>query len=91
MHEPQVVRYERAATRSIPGRLDDTGGFPSYTFLSYLGGGANDYGRGVALIGDDAVVVGVTASGNFASNAVVPGYDSSFNGETDAFMTRLDL
>jgi len=81
----------KGATDAFVGRIDDTSGIPDFTFLSYLGGSSYDYGRDVALIGDDAVVVGVTNSSNFALNAVAPGADSTYNGESDAFMTRIDL
>ncbi|MDI1436655.1 beta strand repeat-containing protein [Polyangium sorediatum] len=76
---------------AVIARIDDTNGWPDFTFVSYLGGSFNDYCRDVALIGDDAVVVGATNSSNFASGAAVSGYDNSFNGESDAFMTRIDL
>jgi hypothetical protein len=57
-------------------------------YSTYLGGGGDDLGRGIALGGRDAFVTGETTSVNFpvSSNA----YDATFNGIMDAFVTRLD-
>jgi|GEM_PF-2394212 len=53
---------------------------------TYLGGTNNETGRGVALSGTDAIVVGQTASVDFPANT----FDTSFNqGVLDAFVAKI--
>ena len=55
---------------------------------TFLGGSSSDYVYSVALDAfDNAVLVGRTSSANFPTT---PGaYDTSYNGETDAFVAKL--
>ena len=56
-------------------------------YATYLGGSENDQGGGIAADGDgNAYVMGYTASGGFP---ILNAYDSSYNGEGDAFVTKL--
>ena len=65
-------------------RLGPAGAVLSYS--TYLGGIDNDYGYGIALGGDEAVVTGSTRSANFPTLA---GFDMAYGGAGDAFVTRL--
>jgi hypothetical protein len=62
----------------------------SLAYSTYLGGGGDDRGIGVAV--DDlghAFVAGITASSDFP---VTPdAYDSTLNGDRDAFIVKLDI
>jgi len=57
---------------------------------TYLGGAGNDYGRGIAIGASGfAYLAGETTSSDFP---ITPGaLDTSFNGNTDAFVTKLDV
>src|SRR5262249_59097410 len=58
-------------------------------YSTFLGGSENEIARAVALDASGAAVVcGLTESKNFPTT---PGaYDRSFNGDEDAFVTKLD-
>lgn len=57
------------------------------TFGTYLGGSLDDDGRGVAVdSGGNVIVTGSTASSNFP---VTSAFDPSFNGNVDAFVTKI--
>jgi hypothetical protein len=61
----------------------------SLVYSTFLGGSKMDYGRGIALdhLGQ-AVVTGTTNSSNFPTT---PGaYDTSINGYTDVFVTKIN-
>ncbi|MDO8472870.1 MAG: SBBP repeat-containing protein [Dehalococcoidia bacterium] len=67
-----------------------TGGSADLIYARILGGSSDDRGHGIAV--DDrgyAYITGVTASNNFVGG-VTPGYDTSFGGNTDAFVVKLD-
>jgi hypothetical protein len=68
-------------------KLDPTGSALAYS--TYLGGSDFDVGLGIAVdAAGAAYVTGQTFSGDFPTT---PGaFDPSANGETDAFVTRLD-
>ncbi len=55
-------------------------------YSTYLGGRDNDEAQGIALDGDEAVVVGFTYSKDFPKEEA---YQPSLRGTTDAFVTRL--
>ncbi len=61
---------------------------PVLSYSTYLGGGGNNYGRGIAVdSGGNAYVTGHTRSGNFplvSPIQVVPG------GDSDVFVTKID-
>jgi hypothetical protein len=60
------------------------------TYSTYLGGSGDDQGFGLALDGVGAVyATGLTGSSDFPTTA--GSYDTTFNGNTDAFVTKLDL
>ena len=55
-------------------------------YNTYLGGGGDDYGRGIALDGaGNAYVTGNTQSGG---NATAGAYDTSYNGGNDVFVVK---
>jgi hypothetical protein len=59
-------------------------------YSTYLGGGANDSGRGIRVKGNDAYLAGET--GSAVDFPTANAFDASFNGgPTDAFVTRLDM
>ena len=59
----------------------------SLVYSTFLGGGGEDYGYGIALNGQGAAfVTGSTISSNFP---VKNAYDKTYNGKGDAFVTRL--
>jgi len=56
-------------------------------YSTYLGGSSEDYGTGIAVDGSGyAYVTGSTYSNNFPTENA---YDASYNGETDAFVTKV--
>ena len=57
-------------------------------YATFLGASSRDEGRGIALDGTGYVyVAGATSSSGFPTT---PGaFDTSFNGESDAFVTKL--
>ncbi len=63
-------------------------GASSLIYSTYLGGGGNDYGQGIALDGKGHVyVAGQTDSSNFPVLEQYQGYQ----GSVDAFLTKLDM
>lgn len=60
-----------------------------HLWSTYLGGGSNDYGDGIAV--DAAGRIYVTGSTWYIGLASVSGgYDTSFDGQSDAFLVQLD-
>jgi hypothetical protein len=57
-------------------------------YSSYLGGSSNDSGRGIAVEGSDAYVVGTTGSPNYPVTA--DAFQPALAGANDVFVTRLD-
>jgi hypothetical protein len=57
-------------------------------YSTYLGGSSQDLGRAIAARGHDAYVTGETFSPDFPVSSSA--YDRTYNGEQDAFVTRLD-
>jgi hypothetical protein len=81
--------YGGGANDVFVTKLDPSqSGVNQLRYSTYLGGGGNDYGSGIAVSGARAYAVGMTsASGYPTKNA----YDTSFNGGSfDGFVTRLD-
>jgi hypothetical protein len=67
----------------------DTKTGATLTYSTYLGGSFDDLGFGVAIDSSgSAYVIGRTSSSDFPTTAA--GYDTSFNGNIDAFVTKLD-
>jgi hypothetical protein len=58
-------------------------------YATFLGGSGDDIGTDIALSGNAIFVAGSTTSGNFPM-LPVSAYDSSYNGNTDAFVSRLE-
>ena len=59
-------------------------------YATFLGGSKDDWGWGIAVDGSgDAYVTGWTDSSNFPA-ASGPGYDTSHNGDYDAFVVKLN-
>jgi hypothetical protein len=59
---------------------------PDLAWSTYLGGSGEDRGRGLAVDGaGNALVTGYTGSSGWTSG----GFDTSFNGDTDAFVAKL--
>ncbi len=56
-------------------------------YSTYLGGGGNDYASGIAV--DDAGNAYVTGATDSTGFPVANPYDGSFNGNNDAFVTKL--
>ncbi len=72
------------AKDAFVAKLDPTG-LPSYA--TYLGGGGNEDGRGIAVDGaGSAYITGTTASADFPATA---GLDTSRGGLEDAFVAKL--
>jgi MYXO-CTERM domain-containing protein len=61
---------------------------PVLAYSSYLGGGGNDYGYGIAVDASGAIYVGgFTSSTNFPTRDA---YQATLTGEDDAFVAKLD-
>ena len=59
-------------------------------YATFLGGSSNDYGYGVAVDGSGkAYITGYTQSSDFPA-ASGPGYDTSYNGNSDGFVVKLN-
>jgi Big-like domain-containing protein/beta-propeller repeat-containing protein len=68
-------------------KLDATGS--ALVYSTFLGGGAFDLGTGIALdVAGSAYVTGRIDSANFPTT--VGAFDTSYNGSTDAFVTKLN-
>ena len=68
-------------------KLDPTGSMLIYS--TYLGGASSDEGRGIAIdAGGNAYVTGITLSANFPTT--LGAFDTTFNGNQDAFVTKID-
>ncbi len=69
-------------------KLNPTGS--ALVYSTYLGGGAADIGRGIAVDPlDNAYVTGETASGGATPFPTAGGFDDTFNGIVDAFIAKL--
>jgi Beta-propeller repeat len=81
-----------------PIQATSGGGFDAYVsklnasgsrlvYSTYLGGSSDDYGRGIALAGEDAFITGQTYSPDFpiSKNA----FQTVFQGSADAFVARI--
>jgi len=55
---------------------------------TYLGGSGNDHAESITVTGGDVHVTGVTGSEDFPTTSDV--YDTSYNGNGDAFIAHLD-
>jgi hypothetical protein len=63
----------------------------SLAYATFLGASGRDYCLGIAVDGSgDAYVTGKTASSDFPATSG-PGYDTSYNGDHDAFVVKLAL
>ena len=61
----------------------------SLSYSTYLGGSSSDYGLGLAVDSNEAILVtGYTDSDDFPTTS---GADSSLSGETDCFVSKLNL
>ncbi|MDY0166923.1 MAG: SBBP repeat-containing protein, partial [Thermoguttaceae bacterium] len=69
-------------TDAFVTKLTSAGG---HSWSTYLGGASEDRGYGIAVLGTDVVVTGWTASSGWTTG----GFDTTFNGSTDAFVARL--
>ncbi|HZT68609.1 MAG TPA: SBBP repeat-containing protein [Terriglobia bacterium] len=68
-------------------KLNSTG--TAFVYSVYLGGNDNDFGTGIALDSSgDAYITGYTSSANFPTTSGA--YKTSYAGNTDAFLTKLD-
>jgi hypothetical protein len=81
-----------------PIQATSGGGFDAYVsklnatgsglvYSTYLGGSADDFGRGIAVVGEDAFITGQTSSPDFpiSKNA----FQTVFRGSADAFVARI--
>ena len=69
-------------------KLNATGSAP-LLYSTYLGGSAQDEGFGIALdAAGNAYAIGRTFSGDFPTT---PGMDTSLNGGSDVYVTKLDV
>ena len=77
---PSAIRNPRSPTDNPADLL----------YATFLGGSSSDDGFGIVVDGSGhAYVTGDTSSSNFPA-AGGPGYDTSHNGEDDAFVVKLD-
>jgi len=68
-------------------KLNSTGS--ALTYSTYLGGGDYDYGYGIAIDGSgNAYVTGYTYSTDFPTTSGA--FDTSYNGNSDVFITKLN-
>ncbi len=75
-------------TDAFVARLNASG--TGLLYSTYLGGGSDDYANALILDGAGGVVVaGYTLSSDFPTSAGA--FDRSFDGSSDAFVTRLDI
>ncbi len=75
-------------TDAFVAKFNPTGSALAYSTL--IGGSAEDWGAGIALDGSgNAYVTGGTRSSNFPTTTEA--FDTTYNGEYDAFVTKLDL
>ena len=75
----------RAGQEAFVAKLAPNG--RSLAYSTFLGGGGDDWGYGIALNGQGAAfVTGYTTSSNFP---VKNAYDKSYNGKGDAFVARI--
>ena len=69
-------------------KLDAAG--TALRYATFLGGSNDDWGNGIAVDGaGQAYVTGQTHSADFPAS-LSPGYDTSFNGDWDAFVVKVD-
>lgn len=62
----------------------------SLIYATFLGGSSNDEGKGIAVDGTgNAYIVGETRSANFPTTSGA--FDSSYNGDWDAFVVKLNV
>jgi hypothetical protein len=59
----------------------------AYVYSTYLGGSGADAGDGIAVDSTGAYIVGTTESSNFPTMSA---YQSTYGGNTDAFVTKLN-
>jgi hypothetical protein len=79
--------YNGGSSDAFVTELNEDGS--ALVYSTYLGGGARDQARAIAVHGKDAYVTGFTMSLDFPTT---PGaYDEDFNGNRDVFITRFDL
>ncbi len=67
-------------------KLNATGS--ALVYSTYLGGSGDDRGHGIALDAGNAYITGETESPNFPTT--LGAFDTSFNGNVDAFVTKLN-
>jgi hypothetical protein len=68
-------------------KLNPSGSAPLYS--TFLGGSSNDVGNGIALdTAGSAYVTGITTSADFPTTVGV--FDTTYNGNFDAFVTKLN-
>jgi hypothetical protein len=76
-------QYGGSSDDAFVAKLPTVSGQP---FVTYLGGGGDDQGRGIAFMGGSAYATGTTWSSNFPTTPGV--VQPSFGGNTDGFVTR---
>jgi hypothetical protein len=82
---PIQPRYGGGARDVMLAKLSPDG--KEWTFSTYLGGAADDYGRNiVADSNDDIYITGYTTSGAYPARA---SYDTSYNSGRDAVLTKV--
>jgi hypothetical protein len=80
--------YNGGGSDAFVTKLNAAGSAP-LLYSTYLGGSGDDVGRGIAVDGTgSAYVTGFTSSGNFPTT--VGAFDATYNGVTDAFVTKLN-
>ena len=67
-------------------KLNSTG--TSLIYSTYVGGGAGDYGYGIAINGSGEAFITGSTNGTFPTTAGA--FDASFNGNSDVFITRMN-
>ena len=87
MSGPGYDTSPNGATDAFVVKLNAEG--TSLVWATFLGGDKDDIGYGIAVDGlRQAYVTGETGSGNFPASGG-PGYDTSHNGNSDAFAVKL--
>jgi hypothetical protein len=85
-NDPRCARYDSGLLPCFYNQANSSGSALAYS--TYLGGSSQEVGFGIAVdVAGNAYVTGRTDSSDFPTTAGA--FDTTFNGDTDAFVTKL--